>query len=174
MIHFKSLQFSKLKTIFKRQMISNNHNIALLSIPFDGIRDWTTMSKFNIQGCLQVFDIIVHLNFLLVGLYFVYHGEIFPRYLKRRTQFAEFEENITEIPTIFTYIEFKRTLITPLKYGSDFNISFGVVGHGEPKNLTQGNNTIYTSQLKLHLEEQNEFSTNLEPSFEKRLVLRCS
>ena len=56
-------------------MISNNPNTALLSIPFYAVRDWTTMSKFNIQGCLQVFDIIVHLNFLLVGIYFIYHGE---------------------------------------------------------------------------------------------------
>ena len=151
-------------------MISNNPNTALLSIPFYAVRDWTTMSKFNIQGCLQVFDIIVHLNFLLVGIYFIYHGDIFSRFLKGRTQFAEFEENISEIPTILTYIEFKRTLITPLKYRSDFNISFGVVGHGEPKNLTQGNNTIHGSQLRLRLEEQNEFSTNLEPSFEKRQV----
>ena len=120
--------------------------------------------------CKQVLDIVVYLHLLAVGLYFIYHGNIFQRFLKGRTQFAEFEENITEIPTISTYIEFKRTLITPLKYGSDFNISFGVVGHGEPKNLTQGNNTIHGSQLRLRLEEQNEFSTNLEPSFEKRQV----
>ena len=128
------------------------------------------MSKFNIQGCLQVFDIIVHLNFLLVGIYFIYHGDIFSRFLKGRTQFAEFEENISEIPTILTYIEFKRTLITPLKYGSDFNISFRVVGHGQPKNLTHGNNTFHRSQLRLRLEEQNEFSTNLKLDAEKRQV----
>ena len=128
------------------------------------------MSNFNIQGCLRVLDIIVHLNFLLLGLYFIYHGEIFPRFLRGRTQFAEFEEGITEIPTILTNIAFKRTPITPLKYGSDFNISFMVVGQGKPKNLTQGNNTIHGSQLRLRLEEQNEFSTNLEPSFEKRQV----
>ena len=128
------------------------------------------MSKFNIQGCLQVFDVIVHLNFLLVGIYFVYHGEIYPRYLKGRTQFAEFEEDITELPTILTYIEFKKTPITPLKYGSDFNISFKVVGQRKPTILSPGDNDIHKSLLQLRLEDQNEFSTNLKQSAEKRQV----
>ena len=128
------------------------------------------MSDINIQGCLRVFDIIVHLNFLLVGLYFIYHGEIFPRFLKGRTQFAEFEEDIKELPTVLAYIEFKKTPITPLNYGFDFNISFRVVGQGKPQNLTQGDNTIHWSQLKLRLEEQTEFSTNLKQPAEKRQV----
>ena len=125
------------------------------------------MSNFKF---LQVLDIIVHIHLLIAGLYFIYHGNIFQRFLKGRTQFAEFEEDITELPTILTYIEFKKTPITPLKYGSDFNISFKIVGQGNPTILSPGDNDIHKSLLQLRLEDQNEFSTNLKQSAEKRQV----
>ena len=128
------------------------------------------MSDFNIQGCLRVADIIVHLNFLLVGLYFIYHGEIFPRFLKGRTQFAEFEEDITELPTILTFLEFTKTPMTPLSYGPDLNISLQVAGQGKPIILTLGNNTIHRGKDGLRFDEHNEFSSDIKHTLEKRQV----
>ena len=46
------------------------------------------------------------LNFLLVGvgIYFIYMGDVIPRFWLGRTNFAEYQEVMNELPTISTYI----------------------------------------------------------------------
>ena len=39
-----------------------------------------------------------------VGIYFIYQGDVVQRYLLRRTDFTVYEEDITELPTVVTYL----------------------------------------------------------------------
>ena len=62
------------------------------------------------------------------------------KYKLKRTSFSEFNEPLTELPTIMTSIVYKdnRTWI----YGQDFSIAFGM---GAVQNLTQGRNNPFGS-----------------------------
>ena len=59
------------------------------------------------------------------------------KYKLKRTSFSEFNEPLTELPTIVTSIVYKdnRTWI----YGQDFSIAFGM---GAVQSLTQGRNNL--------------------------------
>ena len=129
----------------------------------------------------KIIDVVVYLLLLGLGLYFIRHGAIFERFLKKRTQFAEFFEDIIELPTILTFVTFKENL----KYGSHFNISLMIESSAldtsvliestksEGTNLTHGHNTVHNSLWRVNFEEQKEFSSNIgdEHKFtEKRQV----
>ena len=60
------------------------------------------------------------------------------KYRSRRTSYAEYDEEIVELPTMVTYID--KNIRNQFKYGKDFNISFG--GMSTTKNLTDGENII--------------------------------
>ena len=127
---------------------------------------------------IKIIDVVVYLLLLGLGLYFIRHGAIFERFLKKRTQFAEFFEDIIENPTILTFVTFKENL----KYGSHFNISLMIESSAldtsvliestksEGTNLTSGINTVFNSSLRVSFEEQKEFSGNIGDAQEKRRV----
>ena len=118
---------------------------------------------------LHILDLSVYLLLSGLGIYFIHQGEMFDRFLKKRTYLAEFYEKISELPTILTYIEFNEKPMDYLKYGSDFNISIEVE-RTEVKNLTHGQNIVQNSLLTLTFDEQMEFSSNLGEPAEKRQV----
>ena len=78
-------------------------------------------------------------------------GNSFTCNFKKRTNFVEFHEPITELPTIITYIDSLER--GQFKYGKDFNISFE---HKEtsyiPANLTFGENEVNGSPLRVDFE----------------------
>ena len=56
-----------------------------------------------------------------VGCYLIYEGDVVQKYLRRRTNFAVHEEDMTELPTIVTYI---YPYSNDFKIGRDFEIQF--------------------------------------------------
>ena len=98
----------------------------------------------------QVIDKLVYLVLLLVGVYFVYQGDAVNKFFKKRTNFAEYHEPITELPTIITHIDSLER--GQFKYGKDFNISFEHKETRIPANLTFGENEVNGSPLKVDFE----------------------
>ena len=77
-----------------------------------------------------------------VGCYLIYEGDVVQKYLRRRTNFAIHEEDISELPTIVTYI---YPYSDTFQLGRDFNIQFkaGLLAVPlEGLNLTMGKNKI--------------------------------
>ena len=73
------------------------------------------------EHVLQMWDNLVYFSLLGLGVYFIYIGDVIPRFLIGRTNFAEYEEVMNELPTISTFIiDNKPTNITLRK---DFNLT---------------------------------------------------
>ena len=64
-----------------------------------------------------------YLILLILGIYFIYQGEVIPKYELKRTSFTEYIENATELPTILTQVIYRDN--SSWTYGKDFNISYG-------------------------------------------------
>ena len=73
----------------------------------------------------QVIDTVVFWFFLFLGVYLIYVGEVIQKFQLTRANFAEYEEEIAEFPTLLTYIQYDLDHIssnwTYLEYGKDFN-----------------------------------------------------
>ena len=95
------------------------------------------MSRLRIS-ISKIIDTFVYIALSLLGLYFIYEGHILEKYRSKKTSYAEYDEEITELPTMVTYID--KNIRNQFKYGKDFNISFGRVS--TPKNLTDGVNIV--------------------------------
>ena len=81
---------------------------------------------------------VVYFTLLGVGVYFMYQGQVIQRYLARKFDFSEYTEPVSELPTLCTFTVPYQTM----KFGQDFNISFGAVGSPLHKNLSIGINRI--------------------------------
>ena len=93
---------------------------------------------------------LIYFGLFCTGAFFIYQGQVVQRYLKQRTDFFEYNENITELPSMVAHI---RTY-SSLKLGLDFNISFQTDDFAA--NLSYGVNSIgRNNPLKITLEKLN-------------------
>ena len=74
---------------------------------------------------------------------FIYQGDVLQRFQLKRTNFAEYEEETTELPTIQTWLGFGN-----LTFGQDYNISYTQHGSSQSRVLSQGHNMIGTLKVK--------------------------
>ena len=96
--------------------------IALKQNPiFKADRFTFAMNEGCIGRLLQVFDNLFYVILSILGCYFIHKGEVFNRFRFGKTFFAEYDEQVSELPTILTYIEGPSR--SNLKYGKDFNLS---------------------------------------------------
>ena len=114
----------------------------------------------------QIIDTVVFWFFLFLGVYLIYVGEVIQKFQLTRANFAEYEEEIREIPTMLTYIQYDldhhiTTNWTYLEYGKDFHFRLQV-GKGKMKALGLGENSFEGSSIKIDLEEQTEFSKDMD------------
>ena len=136
--------------------------IALKQNPiFKADRFTFAMNERYIGRLLQVFDNLFYVILSILGCYFIHKGEVFNRFRFGKTFFAEYDEPVSELPTILTYIEGPSR--SNLKYGKDFNLSlaWGKLGTfgGEDSSiniLNMGENSIpfgtQTEPLRIDLE----------------------
>ena len=75
------------------------------------------------------------------------------RFSLKRTNFAEYDEEITELPTVFTYI---NPLSDEVKFKSDFNISYRRSGAAISVNLTEGENVVSEGPLKVDFKQRGK------------------
>ena len=107
---------------------------------------------------ISLLNTLVYWLLLCLGILELYRGEVVAKFRFKRTNFAEHEVEVAELPTILTYIEDdlrSSPWAAGVDYGKDLNISFGI-GTSEWINLTQGENSFADSPLKILFEIQHE------------------
>ena len=113
----------------------------------------------QLRQLFQIIDKSINLFLLAIGVYFIYYGGILEKFTNGYTNFAEGEEEVHELPTILTHIQYEEGYEF-LEYGRHFNISYQALGSTtNPQNLTEGINTIDESGLRVNFEVQKEFSS---------------
>ena len=95
------------------------------------------------QHSFKIVDKSVYLALFCVGCVFIYQGDVLQRFQLKRTNFAEYEEDITELPTVQTWLGFGN-----LTFGQDYNISYKPHGTSQSILLSQGLNSIGTVKIK--------------------------
>ena len=101
------------------------------------------MFKCDCKPLLKILDFLIYAGFSFLGCYFIIEGDVVEKYQSKRTNFAEYLEKVTELPSITTYI---HSSYEAFQYGLDFNISYsaiiqyhnGLYDHSERENLTFG------------------------------------
>ena len=108
------------------------------------------------QKCFAIvwihLDKLFYVALTILGLYFIGEGQVMPKFLSEKTNFAEYDEPIQELPTFTSHVLGHKI---NMSYGEDFNISFELGSHMDGSvltNLTFGNNLIANTSLILDLE----------------------
>ena len=149
LVHLWSLDFLQ-SYIFEEQ----NFSITLVAFQLGRMAENMPCKRLI---PLTVLKSLVYLLLLSLCIWELYRGDLLDKFQLQRTYFAEYEEEVTELPTILTYIEHDpRSSSWPkLEYGIDFNLSYGI-GTSDWINLTQGENSFDNSPLKILFEVQKE------------------
>ena len=96
------------------------------------------MAGQYLKAFFQCLDTLLYAALSIVGFYLIYAGDVIEKFKIERTNFAEYVENITEIPTILTYIDGNGG--TELGYGTNFSLSMKVSKMRQEKYLANGSN----------------------------------
>ena len=88
---------------------------------------------------------VVYLALLCLGIYFINASNIIQKFKQHRTNFAEYGEEISELPSIVAFTEYSRP-DNALEYGKDFNLTYQSIESWENElvgtNLTKGFNFL--------------------------------
>ena len=108
---------------------------------------------------------MVYFCTLGIGVYFIYKGEVVQRFQRRRTNFAHYEEQVSELPihTISVWTKNKT-----FKFGEDYHLQFRQGAQGSfhtAINLTYGDNRIPENNLRLTIDSELENQRSLKISF---------
>lgn len=90
---------------------------------------------------------VIYTILLCLAIYLIYIGDIVQKFQRRRTNFAEYGEEISELPTINLFLEYNTDDI--LDYEKDFWVIYQP-DEGQSKSLTLGEN--YIEGVTFHLE----------------------
>ena len=99
----------------------------------------------------QVLNQLAYVTMLGLAILFIYDGRVVSRYWLKRTNIAVYEEEITQLPTIITYV---RPINDKITLGRDFKIFYqtGLNEYSDPWNeLKHGENSIKDSLLSVSL-----------------------
>ena len=101
---------------------------------------------------IKIISKVFYFTLLCLGLFLILNGQVLDRFLQKQTAFREYEEKVTELPSVFTFTipmtnQWKRL-------GEEFNISYGnlLSKPSQRTNLTMGDNLI-DSVLMVHVEQ---------------------
>ena len=104
------------------------------------------MPDFKIKVFSLVLNSLVYLAMLAMGLYFIYQGGVVQRFILKRSNFATYEDQITELPTIVIWVYPKNA-----SFGEDFKLYFSTrAGSDNEIEVAFGKNSqkITDSELK--------------------------
>ena len=101
---------------------------------------------------LYVVEKLVYHILLGVGIFFIYQGDVITRYWLKRTNFAEFSEPLTELPTIVAYPNPPESTLSLEK---DFDISLEMfkAKKSQSYQLHKGRNVVGDGQIIFNLEK---------------------
>ena len=88
---------------------------------------------------LKALNLVLYLALSSLGIFFIIQGQVVDKFLSKKSNFAKYDEPLTELPTTTTWIFGPRQ---NMMYGEDFNITYKFGNTMEAKNLTFGENQI--------------------------------
>ena len=107
----------------------------------------------DLSNVTIVVDKIFYITLSILGIYFIYQGNVIQKFNAEKTFFAEYDEPVTEFPSIITHFDgFDGESKRKFKYGKDFNISYCTLRNKTSRFLTYGENQIDGSKLKVRFE----------------------
>ena len=62
------------------------------------------MSLTALEVSNKIVKYAVYIALLILGVYFIYAGDILQKFSNKKTTFAEYGEPVTELPTILAFI----------------------------------------------------------------------
>ena len=65
------------------------------------------MIRLDLNVCIHFIGLFVYLAMLCLGIYFINEGAVLERFQMKRTNFAESNERVNELPTILTHLEYQ-------------------------------------------------------------------
>ena len=68
--------------------------------------------KMNTKLVVSITDSFLYCFLFGLGCYFIYQGQVVQKFTLGRTNFAEFDEELTEFPTLVTFIDDGGTITT--------------------------------------------------------------
>ena len=99
--------------------------------------------------CLPRIRQLLYVTMFALGIYFIHQGDVLQKYLKQRTAFTVYKEEVSELPTIVTWIgmaDHSRHLIFEKDYWILFKLgSLPLVSSDNLTQLKYGANYIRDS-----------------------------
>ena len=116
------------------------------------------MLGFKLKFLINSFDKALYIVLMVIGLYFMWLGKVWPRYLQQKTNFAEYGERITELPTLVGWIQYKPGVQSSehVKFREDYSIVYWNHPWREQTVLKEGDN--WMEKLGLRLELKSDYS----------------
>ena len=113
------------------------------------------------QALLDTLRLIIYFLLFSLGIFFILKGDVWERYVQKRTNFAIHTKDITELPTIATFIQ-----PFGLKLGVDFNLSVQAHRSGAIDSSTEPTQLMKSGVYPVFAEEnyepfQIDFENNL-------------
>ena len=127
------------------------------------------MDLFNVQVKNILLSNSVYLALLSLGVYLIYAGDIIQKYQQKLTNFAEYGEDVLQLPTILAFIEYNHPELT-LEFGKDFNLTYQSIDSWEKQlnghNLSRGFNKLENGlQIEvLDLLDNNKSASDIRAS----------
>ena len=119
------------------------------------------MIRLDLIVCIRYVGHFMYFAMLCLGICFINEGAVLERFRMKRTNFAESNERVNELPTILAHIQYEYPYPREmLGYGTDFNISYQVFGSAAAINLTNGRNSLRESALIIDFRPQSEYDYN--------------
>ena len=111
----------------------------------------TDMFSLKDRNLFKIIDIAIYIVLMFIGIYFIQWGKVWERYQQRRTNFAEYDEPIRELPTIVTWIQYLSHVQSSqhLKFGEDYSLIYWEHPWWATTALKTGVNTLPNNQLKV-------------------------
>ena len=76
------------------------------------------MLKFTLNILFKTIDGIAYVAFLCIGIHLIHYGNVVEKFLSKRTTFAEYDEQMTEYPTMQTW----SNKLLEHEFGKDYNV----------------------------------------------------
>ena len=100
---------------------------------------------------------VLYVLLTCIGFYFIHNGQVWDRYRLNRTNYAEYTEKITELPTFVTWVQYHQNVQSSeyLKFGEDISIVYWQYPWLQQTVLQEGNNLLPSLVLKLEMKDDN-------------------
>ena len=78
------------------------------------------MLSLKSENVLRIVDNFLYIGLVSLGCYLIYHGKVIPKFQQKRSNFAEYNEPITELPTFVSQMRHVQGVGTGLKFRENY------------------------------------------------------